>query len=306
MQTTPPARRRFAVALVVTLVAFGGLATLARQSSAESGTTDVREIAIVYRAHDGRQSHAIVLLPASYDGDVPLPLVISPHGRGEDGAANARLWGDLPALGGFAIVNPDGMGSHLDGRYSWGAPAQIADLAHMPGIVQAALPWLRIDPHRVYAVGGSMGGQETLLLVALHPELLAGAVAVDPVADFSRQYRNFGQRPGGKALQRLARSEVGGTPATFPAAFAARSPLALAGSIAASRMPLEIWWTRTDRIVPQSRLQAGLLVRRLRELDPREPLRVVVGTWRHSAVLRWDRELPTMLVDLGLLPPQAR
>ena len=36
-----------------------------------------------------------------------------------------------------------------------------------------------------------MGGQETLLLVARYPHLLAGAAAFDPVVDFALQYRDF-------------------------------------------------------------------------------------------------------------------
>jgi pimeloyl-ACP methyl ester carboxylesterase len=52
----------------------------------------------------------------------------------------------------------------------------------MPKLVRGQLPWLRILRHRIYAFGGSMGGQETLLLVARHPRLLAGAAAFDHAA----------------------------------------------------------------------------------------------------------------------------
>ena len=51
----------------------------------------------------------------------------------------------------------------------------------MPAIARAH--GVDVDPHRIYAFGGSMGGQETLLLVALHPRLLAGAAAFDPATD---------------------------------------------------------------------------------------------------------------------------
>ncbi len=170
----------------------------------------------------------------------------------------------------------------------------------MPELVRAALPWLRIDPRRIYAVGGSMGGEETLLLVARHPRLLAGAIAVDPVVDLARQFKSSeGSR--GATLRRLAHAEVGGTPSTAPAAFAARSPITYAAAIAASGVPLQIWWTRTDQIVVHSELQSGLLVQRLRQLGPAAGLHVVVGDWRHTAVLRADRSLPAMLAGLGLL-----
>src|SRR5215211_1166525 len=126
--------------------------------------THTRTWIVRYRAHTGRARDAYLLLPRWYGPrrNPPIALVISPHGRGADGHANSRLWGDLPALGGFAVVNPDGEGRALN-TYSWGAPGQIDDLARMPNALRRALPWLRIDRSRIYAFGGSMGGQETLL-----------------------------------------------------------------------------------------------------------------------------------------------
>src|SRR5262245_1573168 len=84
-------------------------------SAATAPAQTVRVVHVPYRAFTGRVVHATVLLPASYDPqrDAPVPLVISPHGRGLDGDANARLWGDLPARDGFVVVNPDGAGEHL-------------------------------------------------------------------------------------------------------------------------------------------------------------------------------------------------
>jgi poly(3-hydroxybutyrate) depolymerase len=299
MSTTTLTRRSATAALLLIAVT---VAASARPALATPKPT-VTEISIAYRAFDGRLRHAVVLLPRWYGSTrhPALPLVISPHGRGLDGRANARRWGNLPALGGgFIVVNPDGEGLHLDGRFSWGAPGQIDDLARMPDLVRAALPWLRVDPRRIFAVGGSMGGEETLLLVARHPRLLAGAVAVDPVVDLARQFRSS-EGTRGTELRRLARAEVGGTPSTDASAFATRSPITYTTAIATSGVPLQIWWTRTDRIVVHSELQSGLLVTRLRHLDPRAPLQVVVGDWRHTAVMRAGRSLPAMLVALGLL-----
>lgn len=273
-----------------------------------------RRIVIVYRAHDGQPRHATVLLPSDYRADVayPLPLVISPHGRGVDGSLNARLWGTLPSIGHFAVVNPDGEGSRLK-LHSWGAPGQIHDLARMPSIVAAALPWVQIDRKRIYAVGGSMGGQETLLLLARYPRLLAGAVAVDSVANFPRQYRNFPLLPCdsrchalwgdfGLDMQRLAREEFGGTPETAPAAYAERSPLTYAGAIADSCVPLQLWWTRVDQIVRQSDLQSGAMFRAIIRRNPSAPVDAYIGSWIHTHALNYHARLPMMLAGLGLLP----
>src|SRR5207245_8370597 len=104
--------------------------------------TRVKIVTIHYRAHDGVSRKAFVVLPAWYGprNDPPIPLIISPHGRGLTGRANARLWGSLPADGWFAVVNPDGLSP-----YSWGASAQIEDLARMPKILRRTLPWLHVD-----------------------------------------------------------------------------------------------------------------------------------------------------------------
>ena len=99
---------------------------------------------------------------------------------------------------------------------------QIEALAEkMPEFAVDALPWLRIDRERIYALGSSMGGHETLMLVARHSELLAGAVAMDSVADLHRRYhqlpdvlcdkaclKHWGE-PYGRVLQNAMRAEVG-------------------------------------------------------------------------------------------------
>jgi dipeptidyl aminopeptidase/acylaminoacyl peptidase len=266
--------------------------------AAEHPATGVKRIVIDYRAHDGRTSHAVVLLPSWYspEKNPPLPLVISPHGRGLWGASNADLWGDLPTAGGFAVVNPDGAGAHLSGRFTWGAPGQVDDLARMPQILRHALPWLRIDMHRLFALGGSMGGQETLLLIGRHPHLLAGAVAVDPAVDFGRRYHDFHADQ-----RRLARREVGGTPSSVPRLYAARTVFTYTRRIAQSGVPLQIWWSKADEIIVDSRLHSGLLIRRLRATNPEIQLNVHTGTWRHTHPLRWNRQLPLMLAALGLI-----
>lgn len=250
-----------------------------------------------YRAHDGVLRRAWLLLPTGYAGG-RIPLVISAHGRGTSARANERLWGDLPGLGGFAVVNPAGEGRRL-GLYSWGDPGQIADLARMPAIVRAQ--GVDVDPRRVYAIGGSMGGQETLLLLARHPRLLAGAAAFDPATDMVRRYRDFAELPDGRVLQRLARDEIGGTPLTDRAAYVARSPDTFVRRIAFSRVPLLLYWSTRDRVISDQVAETGALASELRGWNPRMPLEVFRGRWRHTAEMRWSRRLPGALVRLGLL-----
>jgi pimeloyl-ACP methyl ester carboxylesterase len=271
--------------------------------AALSGRVDlVRTVTVRYRAHDGAARTAVVVLPRWYGprNHPPIPLVISPHGSGIEPTANARRWGNLPALGPFAVVNPEGQGARLE-LYSWGSPGAIADLARMPQILHETLPWLRIDKRRVYGVGGSMGGQETLLLAAKHPRLLAGAVSFDAPTNMATRYAAFQHLKGGSGLQALARLEFGGLPRVNGEAWADRSPLFYSRELAFSQLPLQIWWSKRDQIVIHQADQSGLLYRAIRRLNPHAPVLQFVGRWRHTAEMRPTRGLPLALVKLGLL-----
>jgi dipeptidyl aminopeptidase/acylaminoacyl peptidase len=252
---------------------------------------------ITYRAHDGLVRPAYVVLPRWYtpSDNPPIPLVISPHGRGVTARENARMWRYLAGRGGFAVVNPEGQGRRLE-LYSWGDPGQIADLARMPKIVRRALPWLRILPRRIFAVGGSMGGQETLLLLARDPRLLAGAAAFDADTNMDLRYREFTPR-----LRRLARVEIGGTPFQDPQAYIARSPVDDAARIAFSGVPLQLWWSVKDRIVVHERMESGRLFEAIKRLNPRAPVVEVVGGWRHTIELRRGWGLRRALAAFGLV-----
>jgi len=291
----------------------------AHAATPRSALSRVKTWVVEYRAHAGERRKAYVVLPAWYGkGAHPrIAFVISPHGRGVSARANARLWGALPARGGFGVISPDGAGRKLE-RYSWGARDQIADLARMPEIARRTLPWLRIDGRRIYAVGGSMGGQETLLLLARYPRMLAGAAAFDSVADFARQYRSFPaipcdracvrtwHGPVGKSLQGLAKEELGGTPRQRPGAYEVRSPMTYVRSLAFSCVPLQIWWSVSDRIVVNQTQQSGALYRTIVRLNPRAPVQAFVGYWNHSHEMQARTRLPVALAEFGLLPTPSR
>ena len=302
---------RLAVALLTLVVIF--VLPPAGRGNAQA-TFTVRTWTIHYTAYNGRDRQATVLLPSWYgpSNHPPIPLVIAPHGRGCNGRVNAKYWGNLPARGGFAVVNPDGMGRRM-GNYSYGFKGQIDDLARMPELTMRALPWLHIDLSRIYALGSSMGGQETLLLVARHPGLLAGAAAMDSVTDLGKRYgelpsvacnkrceQRFGQRYG-YLLQAAMRQEVGGTPSASPAAYAARSAMHFARQIAFSGVPLQIWWSRNDRIVTNQRGQSGRLFRTLTRLNPEAPIVGYEGSWAHSTEMHAEALLPVAVARFGLV-----
>ncbi|MGZ4353090.1 MAG: alpha/beta hydrolase family protein [Gaiellaceae bacterium] len=262
----------------------------------------VRIVRVPYTAYDGRRRAALLVLPRWYGParHPPIPLVISPHGRGITARDNTHFWAGLPAFGPFAVVNPEGQGRRL-ALYSWGWRGQIDDLARMPAILERALPWFHVDRRRVYAVGSSMGGQETLLLAAFHPRLLAGAAAMDSATDMAARYRQFPLIAGGTRLQQLARTEIGGTPGTAPAAYARRSPITYARALAFSGVPLHVWWSLRDRIVVDQNQESGRLYRAILRANPEAPVTKYVGTWAHSREMHALARLPLALVNLKLI-----
>jgi pimeloyl-ACP methyl ester carboxylesterase len=305
------ARRRIA-----TLGAAAALLLAATPTeSAATSESAVRTWAIHYTAHNGTDRLAYVVLPSWYgpENNPPVPVIISPHGRNANGLSNTRYFGNLPAAGRFAVISPDGMGRRL-GLKSYAYRGQIDDLAAMPDFAAAALPWLRIDRNRIYALGSSMGGHETLMLVARHRDLLAGAAAMDSVTDLARRYRQLPDVPCDKrcldhwgkhyglVLQDAMRREVGGTPQEAPRAYALRSPLSNARRIAASGVALQIWWSSADRIVTDQAHQSGSLFRELKRLNRCSPVSSYRGRWAHSKEMKADQLLPIALAEFGLLP----
>jgi poly(3-hydroxybutyrate) depolymerase len=272
-----------------------------------------------YRTHDGYKSRAYVILPAWYGPhrNPPIPLIISPHGRGVSGRQNINRWGNLPAMGSFAVVNPDGHGRRLR-LYSWGYRGQIDDLARMRRIVMYTLPWLRIDFKRTYAFGASMGGQETLLLAARHPWLLAGAAAFDSVSDLIRRYYDFPRLPCndlcrldwngsiGRAMQGVARREIGGTPKSAPKAYRKRSPMSYVRQLAEGGVPLQLWWSNADRVVIDQHRQSERLLNAVLDRNPDAPVEAFKGAWRHSMEMGSRAGLIVALQHFGLLPPPAK
>jgi hypothetical protein len=141
---------------------------------------------------------------------------------------------------------------------------------------------------------------------------------MDSVTDLPRRYaqlpdtacdkvcmKHWGQ-PYGIVLQTAMRKEVGGTPSQAPKAFAARSPLAFASTIASAGVPLQIWWSTADKIVTDQQHQSGTLFRVLRQLNPQAPISAYIGRWPHSKEMKASQLLPIALKEFGLLPHNAK
>lgn len=292
--------KRFLIGALVALLLAGALTGAPAGSQSRAQT-----LTFSYRAHDGSTRTAYLVLPAWYGParHPPVPLVVSPHGRGVDGAYNLRFWGDVPAEGPFALLLPDGQGRRLP-LYSWGYAGQVDDLARMPALAREAFPWLELDG-RTYAIGSSMGAQEALLLLARPDAHLAGVVAFDPVTDMAARYRKWPVTPGEHHLPALARTEIGGSPAQVTQAYAARSPATRLGAIARSGVPLQLWWSRADAVVTDQAQQTGAFYRRVKAIAPRAPVQQIVGHWQHAHEFHPETQLRAALACFRLVSAQG-
>jgi hypothetical protein len=297
-----PIIARMLCTAAVAVVVLAHVSTAGASGRHRSVYRAVRVLSFSYRAHDGLLRRAFVVLPRWYGPrrDPSLPLVISPHGRGVRARTNVRMWQNFPATGRFLVVNPQGQGRRLS-LYSWGDPGEIADLLRMPELVRAAYPWIHLDLQRVYAIGGSMGGQEALLMAGRRENDLAGVAAFDAPTNLAARYGVLPQLVDGLGTQQLLRIEVGGTPRLVPHSYAVRSPLHWARKIAFSGVPVELWWSVRDQIVRDQADQSGRLFRRILQFNSRAPVEQFVGIWRHSTEL--GAKLPVALRSFGLWPP---
>jgi hypothetical protein len=119
------------------------------------------------------------------------------------------------------------------------------------------------------------------------------------------RYRAFDTLRFGDGLQRLARLEIGGTPASDPEGYEIRSPLDWARKIAFSGVRLQIWWSSRDTIVTDQTRESGLLYRDIMRINPFAPVTQFVGTWAHTTEMKSHGYLPYALSRFGLLPPRT-
>jgi pimeloyl-ACP methyl ester carboxylesterase len=256
---------------------------------------------VPYLAWNGQPRDCVVLLPRDYAGGTQkLPCIVTAHARGATPLQTSRLWQDLPTAQRFMVVCA-GSAGRVDPISSWSCPGQIADLMELPGLIAAAMPWLRIDMNRLYVAGVSMGGAEALSVAARYPDRVAAAASFDGVADLAAYYRALPATVRVKQ-QRALRREVGGPPRTARFRYALRSPLSFAATLATSGVPLGVWWSTRDLSVRyQATQQTGRLCKAIRALRPDAPLVEAQTTFAHGFALRDDpQRLLSFLRPLGV------
>lgn len=119
-----------------------------------------------------------VYVPPIYDGRRAVPAVLLLHGRGASGREMIAAWKKLAEAGGFMLLAPT-------------LPSSPALEPKMPALLHAllasALQQRKIDAHRIYLFGHSLGGFFAFEAALLDPDIYAAAAihasVLDPTLD---------------------------------------------------------------------------------------------------------------------------
>ena len=135
--------------------------------------------------HDGIQRDYILYIPAIYDGNTDVPLVLNFHGFGSN--ANEQMhYGDFRDIAdteGFLLVHPEGTLSNGDQFWNVGFPGStststIDDVGFTEALIDKLSTLYAIDLDRVYATGMSNGGFMSFLLACQLSEKIAAVASV--------------------------------------------------------------------------------------------------------------------------------
>ncbi|HEX8913044.1 MAG TPA: prolyl oligopeptidase family serine peptidase [Humisphaera sp.] len=180
---------------------------------------EVREVA--YRSDaDGTDQPALWYAPP---GDAPVPLLVCLHTWSSDYRTAEPAYATGCIDRGWAMVRPNFRGPNSKPD-ACGSDLAVKD-------VLAAVVWAKsqrkIDPDRVYLIGGSGGGHMSLLVAGRSPAgTWAGVSAWCPISDLARWHADSKARKN-RYWEMLEKS-CGGPPGASPDVdrqYAARSPL---------------------------------------------------------------------------------
>jgi len=137
----------------------------------------------------GVERHYLLVVPGSYDGRTPVPLVFVFHGAGNTSADLQKNIGlsELAEEKGFIAAFPDGIGKRWNGGISPPdsfASARSDDVRFVAAMIDQLSVRYRIDLKRVYATGSSNGAVFCYTLACRLPDRIA---AIAPVSGLLAQ-----------------------------------------------------------------------------------------------------------------------
>ena len=225
---------------------------------------------------DQSQGEALVELPRNLQR--PVPMILTPHAANWTQEMNRSVWSGVADTFNVIILYPRHQGK-INPRLSLGSPRQLANLLAAVAEVERLYP---VDKSRVYAAGLSQGAVETLLLAGRHPKQFAGALAINPIADFPAFYEDVAPAEIAKttdealrklrtvqwpALRKACEGDFGGTLDAARAEYYLRSPMIYSRELAT--VPLILYWAEDDELIPNGATrQGGVLAQVIRGFQP--------------------------------------
>ena len=139
--------------------------------------------------YDNLQRDYILYVPAIYNSNNPIPLVLNFHGR--TGTANGQMWhGDFRAIAdsaNFIIVHPQGL-LNSSGETHWNVGQSgtvIDDIGFVSSLIDSISTSYNINSNRIYSTGMSNGAYMSYRLAC---ELSDRIAAIGPVAGSTITY----------------------------------------------------------------------------------------------------------------------
>jgi polyhydroxybutyrate depolymerase len=172
--------RMFLLLLVSCAAGLAAVDAIAAAPSAGCGAPPKRPPATFHV--DGRERHAIVVLPEDYRADRPHAVVFAFHGRTNDNGQARRYFGLEEAAHGPTIhVYPAGLTDET-GRFAWADPGDppdaLRDFPLFDVILDRIASAYCIDLEAVYVVGHSLGASFANSLGCARADRIRGIASV--------------------------------------------------------------------------------------------------------------------------------
>ena len=185
---------------------------------------------------DGSMQPCYFWAPAKATSEA-VPLIVGMHTWSGDIAQldHYRTVRDEAERRGWAFVGPNFRGPNSTPQ-GCGSAFAVQDIVDAVDFAKSSV---KVDPKRVYIIGGSGGGHMTLLMLGRHPEVFAAGAAFCPITDLARWHADsLVAHPGRETgYARMMESACGGRPADRREEYAARSPLTWLKNAKAAGVP---------------------------------------------------------------------
>ena len=133
--------------------------------------------------HDDIQRDYILYVPAIYDGENAVPLILNFHGYGSN-ATEQMFYGDFRSISdtaNFLVVHPEGTLLNNVSHWNvggWTFGSTVDDVAFTSALIDSLSLEYNIDPERIYATGMSNGGFMSYLLACQLSDRIAAIASV--------------------------------------------------------------------------------------------------------------------------------